>query len=151
MDHIEDSLTLLSDTLFWEGYEVWKKRKLLIKNFWKHIAPNEWKMDQKEAKGKSKRKMQTNCKNPFYFCKKISDLSKQRKNLCACSDITRCQVETEFLDIRHFLTKYPKRVSTIATLHPVPPKTVDALVRDDLVRKEHDRGKKKKRKNRKSK
>ena len=57
------------------------------------------------------------------------------------------------MDIRNFLTKYPNRVllrekilfsSTCVTGKICPPKTFDALVRDDLVRKECDRSKKKK-------
>ena len=94
--------------------------------------------------------MQANCKNPFHFCKKILNLSKQRRTLCACSDSIQQHVESGFSDIRHFLGKYPKRVSAIAKIStsPIillsPPKSVDALARDDMIRKQHDRGKKKK-------
>jgi len=91
MEHIEDSLRLLSDALFWEGYEVWKKRKSLVKNFWSTIAPKEWKIDNKQSISRSqkKRKLQKNCKNPFYFCEKILILSKQRRTVCACSDLRK--------------------------------------------------------------
>jgi len=57
------------------------------------------------------------------------------------------------MDIRNFLTKYPKcvsfetKVSKLAA-NPLdllcPPKIVNALVRDDLVRQQHDRSKKEK-------
>ena len=153
MNCVDESLNLLSDAMFWEGYEVWKKRKTLVKNFWQNIAPKEWKIGgKKEKKSRAKRKLRPNCKNPFHFCEKISDLSVQR-TICACSDIRRINsVEDKFMDIRYFLTKYPDRVSmgkkslrsrTSGT--GKPPKTSDALVRCDLVRREHDRSKKKKR------
>ena len=54
-------------------------------------------------------------------------------------------------DIRYFLTKFPKQKIPSASHLPrhdslnsllIPPKDVDALMQDDLVRKEHDRGKK---------
>ena len=71
MDQVEDSLELLSEVLFWEGYEVWKKRKNLVSNFWRNIAPNDWKFDSKDQKEKKrkngKRRMHPNCKNPFHF------------------------------------------------------------------------------------
>src|ERR1700722_19346917 len=154
MEHIEDSLIHLSDVLFWEGYEIWKKRKSLVKNFWENIAPKDWKVN-KESKSRSKRKFRLNCKNPFHFCEKISDLSKQRRTVCACSDIRKKSqsIVSGSADIRYFLTKYPKRVSIASnsslsfaqgTGVLCPPKIVHALVRDDLVRKEHDRGRKKK-------
>ena len=56
------------------------------------------------------------------------------------------------MDIRHFLTKYPKCVSfeskvskLVNSIDLRPTKIVDALVRDDLVRQQHDRSKKDKR------
>ena len=57
------------------------------------------------------------------------------------------------MDIRNFLTKYPKSVSyekkTSSLLSSnvgavCPRRMFDALVREDLVRQQHDRGKKKK-------
>ena len=149
MEHIEDSLLVLSDALFWEGYEIWMKRKSLVQNFWVNIAPNEWKKKKKESKSRSKRKLRPNCQNPFHFCERILLLSKQRRTVCACSDIrNRKQLDSNgVMDIRYFLTKYPKRISSsnsslssrIGAL--CPPKIVKALVRDDLIREEHDRGK----------
>ena len=55
------------------------------------------------------------------------------------------------MDIRNFLTKYPKIVSLEAKASKLtansmellpPPKIVNALVRDDLVRQQQDRSKK---------
>ena len=154
MEYIEDSLMLLSDTLFWEGYEIWKKRKSLVKNFWEKIAPMDWKVIKKSSKARSKRKLRPNCKNPFHFCEKSSDLSKQPRTVCACSD-TRRKNHSDLhglVDIRSFLMMHPKRIPlnvnsscSIGSGVLCPPKIVKALVRDDLVRKEHDRGKKKSR------
>ena len=156
MKHIDDSLMLLSDTLFWEGYEVWKKRKFLVKNFWQKIAPNEWKFGLKDlkskskSKSKSKRKMQTGCNDPFHFCIKISDLSKKRRTICACSDTIQRQVDPGNADIRYFLTNFPRPISSVpksslSSLSSLSsPKNFSALTRDDLVRKQHDRGEKKK-------
>jgi len=151
MEHVEESLALLSDALFWEGYEIWRKRKALVKTFWQDIAPKEWKVGQKSDSKKRKRKMRINCKNPFHFCEKLADWSKQRRTVCACSDIKR-QIKSQSQDIRYFLTKYPQRVASdnhssyfqqfINTV-VCPPKNFEALVRDELVRKEHDRGKNK--------
>ena len=47
MEHIEDSLTLLSDALFWEGYEIWRKRKSLVKNSGKILLRKSGKLDRK--------------------------------------------------------------------------------------------------------
>ena len=42
----------LSKELFWKGYGIWKTRKRLMSNFWKNIAPEEWKLN----KGQNNRK-----------------------------------------------------------------------------------------------
>ena len=89
MDHIDESLVLLSETLFWEGYEVWKKRKSLVSDYWRNIAPKEWTHKERKLK-KGKRKMLTNCKSPFHYCEKTRFLSTQRRSMCACSDYKGC-------------------------------------------------------------
>jgi hypothetical protein len=151
MERMDDFFIRFSDTLFWEGYEVWKKRVKLVKCFWKTIAPDDWKINHKGTKSRVKRTLRPNCKNPFHYCKKISDLSMQRRTVCACSDMKRVVVAD--MDIRNFLTKYPKSVSyekkTWSLLSPNvgalgSRRMFDALVREDLVRRQHDRGKKKK-------
>ena len=135
-----------------EGYDIWKKRVKLVRAFWKEIAPNEWKVTYKESKSRTKRTLRRACKNPFHYCERVSELSGQRRTVCACSDIKR-KALSKSMDIRHFLTKYPKCVSfgsKVSKLIPNsidlrPTKIVDALVRDDLVRQQHDRSKKDKR------
>ena len=156
MEQVEESLLLLGDALFWEGYEIWKKRMTLVKKYWKNIAPNEWKVDAKEKKSRKKRRMLPNCKNPFHYLTKYCDLSGQRPAPCSCSDVVRKDIPEKLPDIRSFLTKFPKRYW--GTLDPprndfsIPQtvsKNIDNLSREDLVRREHDRGKKKKNKKKK--
>ena len=151
MKDIDISLNSLSDTMFWGGYEIWRKRQILVKNFWKNLAPKEWKVgEKKERKSRAKRKLRPNCKNPFHFCEKLSDLSMQLRTVCACSDMKRVSNDKDkCMDIRYFLTKYPKRVSLSdkflsSSSSTQVPKRFDALVRDDLVRMEHDRKKQRK-------
>ena len=97
--------------------------------------------------------MKPNCKNPFHYCEKLYDLSKQRRFDCGCSTKTRRKMEEKLPDIRFFLLKYPQqtvkcdyglwRNRSRKTCISVPA----ALSQDDLIRKEHDRGKKRKKKN----
>ena len=72
MNNVEESLTLLSETLFWEGYEIWKRRKTLVANFWKNIAPKDWSISKKEKKKTRRYKMKPNCKNPFHTVRKYT-------------------------------------------------------------------------------
>jgi hypothetical protein len=62
----------ISKTLFWQGYNIWKARKVLNKKFWKEIAPREWKKTSRPKRRTSKRKMAEieaaeKCKNPFHY------------------------------------------------------------------------------------
>jgi hypothetical protein len=102
---------LFSEALFWEGYEIWKKRVKLVRTFWKEIAPNDWKVTYKESKSRMKRTLRRNCKNPFHYCERSLELSGQRRTICACSDLKRKPTVSKSMDIRNFLTKYPKCVS----------------------------------------
>ncbi|HEY4831749.1 MAG TPA: hypothetical protein VIH61_04225 [Waddliaceae bacterium] len=58
----EEAWTDISKALFWQGYELWSKRKSMMKEFWKNIAPEEWKthkkqkVKRKEKNGKSQTK-----------------------------------------------------------------------------------------------
>jgi hypothetical protein len=146
MEHVDEFLLLLSDVLFWEGYELWKKRKALVMNYWKNIAPKEWKVDAKEKKSRGKRKMLPNCKNPFHYCVKHCDLSQQRATPCLCSDVVHKLIPKELPDIRCFLTKFPKRYWRRLETPISIIKITAALSREDLIRGAHDRGKKKSKK-----
>src|ERR1700722_16308762 len=87
----------------------------------------------------------------FHYLTKYCDLSGQRPAPCSCSDVVRKDIPEKLPDIRSFLTKFPKRYW--GTLDPprndfsIPQtvsKNIDDLSREDLLRREHDRGKKKK-------
>jgi len=73
----------LSKELFWQGYNIWNKRKKLMSKFWTEIAPNDWKLyDGKGKNEKSNRKVKTEkkpypCQNPFHFLKRHCDLSQK--------------------------------------------------------------------------
>ena len=152
MKHMEESLLLLSEVLFWEGYELWKKRKKLVTNYWQNIAPQEWKVEKKERKLKGKRRLLSTCKNPFHFCEKLTSLSTQRRSLCACSDKKRIPRSEILPDIRCFLTKYPQWAQGKISFYGKDRKDISKIIgtpsQDDFIRQEHDRGKKKKRKKR---
>jgi hypothetical protein len=152
MNDVEESLGHLSDTLFWEGYELWKKRKLLVTKYWQTIAPKEWKAGFKEKKSRSKRKFYANCKNPFHYCERLHDLSKSRRTPCACSDVKKKSRSVNLPDIRCFIQQYPKRISSVSEIASMATvwavsnmtsKIIEAPSRDDLIRKQHDRGKRK--------
>ena len=54
----------ISMELFRHGYRIWIQRKRLNKNFWKNIAPNEWKKSYKEP-GRTKRKINVAIRSTF--------------------------------------------------------------------------------------
>ena len=150
MADIEESLDRLRDSLFWNGYELWRKRKSLVTNYWQTIAPKEWKIGYKEKKSRNKRKLRSNCKNPFHYCERRYELSFMRRTVCACSDVKKKIVFQKLPDIRCFIGKYPKRIlsspdsiSVVQKMDNFVVNTFGALSRDDLIRKEHDRGKRK--------
>lgn len=152
MELMDEFFALFSEAIFWEGYEIWKKRTKLVRTYWKEIAPDDWKVTYKESKSRNKRTLRRNCKNPFHYCEKMLELSGKRRTVCACSDIKRKPV-SKSMDIRNFLTRYPEHVSYESKVAKLvsnsiglqcPPKIVNALMRDDLVRQEHDRSKKEK-------
>jgi len=149
MEDIEASLDSLRGTLFWDGYEIWKKRKLLVSRFWKLTAPSEWKVGFKEKKLRHKRKLRITCKNPFHYCEKLEDLSRLRRTPCACSDVKKKASCVILPDIRCFITKYPKRISSISGFHLLDRKdnflsnNRETACREDLIRQQHDRGKRK--------
>ena len=66
-DSTEEALTDIRKTLFLGGYRVWKKRKLLVKEFWASRAPDEWKKQKVKTQDKKKKKRYnpTHCTNPF--------------------------------------------------------------------------------------
>jgi hypothetical protein len=92
----------LSQELFWRGYAIWKRRKRLMSNFWKKIAPNEWKKHNNKKKKKNNKDTKTHkskidkkeyqCQNPFHFLKKHCDLSQKLPTPCSCSQILKIRI-----------------------------------------------------------
>ena len=111
----------------------------------------EWKAGFKEKKSRSKRKFYGNCKNPFHYCERLHDFSKSRRTPCACSDVKKKSRSVNLPDIRCFI-QYPKRISSVSEIASMATvwavsnmtlKIIEAPSRDDLIRKQHDRGKRK--------
>ena len=128
--------------------------------FWESKEYSQYKR-QRRRKGNT----DCNCKSPFHFLKKIVDLSKQRLTRCLCSRIEKSK--SALPDIRsHFSADPSKSVShqpsrhrfivdkSVTSLcshsldHKHVPKSQSynsgTLTRTDLIRSEHDRGKKRK-------
>jgi hypothetical protein len=132
----------LSREIFWGGYEIWKKRKRLMSNFWKTIAPKEWKLynpNEKTNKGhKNKRKKKIEkkeyqCQNPFHFLRRHCDLSKKLRTPCSCSNILKRKSPYRFFDMTTFINNNSHTISIEPEMYST---------REDHVRGAHDRGKK---------
>jgi hypothetical protein len=132
----------LSKELFWKGYGIWNTRKRFISNFWKKIAPAEWKLhgerkkskkDNKEKKSKSVKK-EYQCHNPFHFLKRHCDLSQMLLTPCPCSRILKRKETHRYHDIRSFIS--------IESHNSLSMNLERHTTREDLVRGAHDRGKK---------
>ena len=91
-DKTEEALTDFRRSLFFSGYRVWKRRKVLVASFWNTTAPDEWKkQDLKRAPKRRKKKYDTRCNNPFHYLKKHSNFSQQKETRCPCSVAERAQ------------------------------------------------------------
>ena len=120
----------ISKTLFWHGYNIWNKRKRLMSKFWKDIAPEDWKIHGRPKRSRlSKSRVSQECRNPFHFMDKHSDLSKSRPTPCYCSKVIRSNFTHRLVDIRQFLIPLDTKSNR------------DFTTREDLVRGAHDRAK----------
>jgi hypothetical protein len=155
-DNTDEVILDLKKTLFFAGYGIWKRRRVLMNDFWRNIAPEEWKKNSKKAKKKKKANASL-CNDPFHFLKKHSNLSKQKPTRCGCS-MPEIAVphSMKSRDIRTFLTRFlpiqspddgysnVSRMSgerlSIVSLEVSD--SHDYRTRTDRVRSEHDRGKK---------
>ena len=79
----------LSITLFHLGYNVWKTRVKLNKNFWLNIAQEEWKPKKNTKRRNREQIQQITCQNPFHFLPLHSNFSKERPTPCKCSHIIK--------------------------------------------------------------
>jgi len=119
IDKPEEAYTDISKTLFWAGYRIWKKRKLLNGIFWKKIAPEEWKKKGKDKNSTRKKRKRNrglnseNCRNPLHFFPKNFDFTKQRPNRCKCSEYHRPPKRTVTRDIRSFTNTFPTLQSAL--------------------------------------
>jgi len=149
----EAALERLRWTFFWGGYQIWKARKALVTSYWKSVG-------MKPKKRKSAKDPPTACKNSFHFLVKHADLSKQRLTKCPCSRVRKETSSTKSSDITSFFIK-PKKISQhkrykkyqqhtsqtdrldIKHIPKVPlPMRMIIKSQDDIIRGEHDRGKK---------
>jgi len=127
---------VLSKELFWKGYGIWKSRKRLISNFWKNIAPNNWKIYEGKKKYKkdsnSIEKKEYQCQNPFHFLKRHCNLSQSIPTPCSCFHILKRKIAHKSLDIRSFFSN--------ASHNPLSSNNTNQYTtREDLVRGAHDR------------
>ena len=135
----------LSDTLFRRGYEIWKARQKLNRNFWKKIARTEWKPKEKHKKTKKESKKQhIVCHNPFHFLQLHSNLSKQRPTPCSCTQFSPKMEKNKTDDIRRY---FPNAINTPEISHTSSNMNSFAT-REGLIRGEHDRSKRKQSDNR---
>jgi len=145
----EEALLDISRTLFFAGFSIWKKRQKLNNTFWKEIAPENRK--QKTSKRKKRnveeKTSQSKCRNPFHFLVRHSNLSKQRPTKCPCRTVPHKNVyKTQ--SITAFISRFPQTVHyDKARSEPLvisPGDNKMYITRADAIRKQHDRGKKRK-------
>jgi len=148
--NLENRIEHLRKVFFWGGYKIWKARKKLISSFWESKNMNG------EKGKKAKKDFPSNCKNSFHFLKKTADLSKQRITRCRCSRMV--PVESKFIDLSCLLVKHAKanpppqssdfKIQSIYRMDNLDRKHTRnsrvALTQADIIRMEHDRGKKRK-------
>jgi len=136
----EEVLADLTQTLFWKGFELWKKRTALVAQFWKN-CPEEWR-NIKERKDSNARP----CGSMFHFCSRVKNLSNQRRTLCFCSCITP-DVDRESLPIVSRTKISRKRKTSSHSDIAVSPRyqqTTLFWTREDRVREDRDRDKRSK-------
>jgi hypothetical protein len=145
----EEALLDINRTLFFAGFSIWSKRQKLNSKFWKEISPENRK--QKTSKNK-KRKVeekasQSKCRNPFHHLVRHSNLSKQRPTKCACRNVPQ-KIGYKTQSITAFISRFPQTVlydkSSSNPLIISPNNSEMYITRADAIRKQHDRGKKRK-------
>ena len=151
-DKPEEGWYDISKTLFWSGYEIWKKRRRLVKAYWNNIAPNEWKKNKKEkdktlSRKKKKRSNPSQCVDPFHFFPKSNDFTKQRPTKCKCSEYHRPAKRLLSQDIRSFSNRFPtisqeQKIpdfhSTSKIMHKEQMNPHRSRTKTDRIRDQHD-------------
>jgi hypothetical protein len=100
----EEALLDISRTLFFSGYNIWKKRQILNSKFWKEIAPENRKH---KSSNRKKRKVdevasQSKCKNPFHFLARHSNFHNNALQ----------NVIAEICHIKKFIKRNPSQLSS---------------------------------------
>jgi len=143
----EAAIIDLSHTLFFAGFHVWSRRQTLAAQYWKSAAPENRKTKLSGSKRKTVRYRdgkiaQSNCKNPFHYLKRNSNLSQQRPNRCPCSHVEFIAISHRFQNIRNFLVKFPQ-IYTEDSNDVYRPEYIPPLnTQSEAIRREHDRSKK---------
>ena len=143
----EEAWNDISKSLFWAGYNIWKKRKKLTSKFWNEIAPKEWNEQRHKKKKKKKKKVNpSQCLDPFHFLTKTNDFTKQKITKCPCSLIKRQSKNSKSRDIRTLLNRFP--TIHFPNVHDTnSPRLSSSFqlkrfkTRVDEIRDQHDRGK----------
>jgi len=138
----EVALLDISRTLFFAGFRVWSKRHHLNSYYWNHIAPDNRKVQTHLAKRK-KHKVDNSaslskCKNLFHFLARHSNLSSERNTKCPCRTVTYRAKVYKTHPITAFVYKFPR------TEIPSSTNIKDFMTRADVIREQHDRGRKRK-------
>ena len=149
----EEALSDISKTLFWKGYAIWTKRKALIADYWKNIARDEWKVHKSKKQISEHKKTNKSlkaiyqCANPFHFLVKHRDLSHNMPTPCPCSRNCLSQADMGSRNIQNFFRVYqlqsPDPLYDNSGKHMLP-SNMHHVTREDIIRREHDRGKKRK-------
>ena len=151
----EEFLLDLSQTLFFAGFRVWKKRQQLASRYWNEVGQRQKKVTVKQKKRKrinnEDKISESKCQNPFHYLRRHSNFSKQRPTKCPCRNVF---VDSKRIyanqPITEFTRKFPKK--TVLVTDPRTEslkKKPDLLSQDklfitrtDAIRNEHDRSKK---------
>ena len=143
----EDALLDLSHTLFFAGFRVWKRRQQLANIFWNEVTKR--KLTGMPKRKKRKRKQlaevdESKCQNPFHYLHRHSNLSNQRPTKCPCRNRVeeKIYINQCITDFTSHIPSSSARTDFVITDSKTVPQKKFFRTRTDVIRKEHDRGKK---------
>ena len=143
----EDALLDLSHTLFFAGFRVWKRRQQLANIFWNEVIKR--KLTGMPKRKKRKRKQlaemdESKCQNPFHYLHRHSNLSNQRPTKCPCRNRVeeKIYINQCITDFTSHIPSSSARTDFFITDSKTIPQKKFFRTRTDVIRKEHDRGKK---------
>ena len=150
----EDFLLDLSQTLFFAGFRVWKKRQQLASRYWNEVGQRQKKGTVKQKKRKrinnEEKLSESKCQNPFHYLRRHSNLSKQRPTKCPCRNVIVTQKIYTNQPITEFTRKVPKKIvldtdprtESLKKKSELRSQVKLFITRTDVIRHEHDRSKK---------